>query len=72
MATDLLLGGKQYLSKIATLIKTQTYLYPRLHSSVSLLLKDLFLGDQKNIPKKFKDFNESILKAKMFDDDSLT
>jgi len=44
MAFDILDSTKQ-LAKALPLVKAQTYLYPRLHSSLVLLLEDLFRGD---------------------------
>ena len=70
LSTDLL-GSTKHLPQLATLIKSQTYLYPRLHSSVHLLLKDMFLGDQKSIVKKYQNLNETVLEATIFDEEAL-
>lgn len=70
LSTDFL-GSSKYMPQLANLIKSQTYLYPRLHSSVHLLLKDVFIGDQKSIVKKFQNLNEAVLEATIFDEEAL-
>lgn len=58
---------------MAQLIKQQTYLYPRLHSCVHLLIKDLFLGDDiKSIPKKYQSFSQVVLERTIFNEEALS
>lgn len=54
------------------MLKQQTYLYPRLHSSVHLLIKDLFLTDEiKTIPKKYQSFSQLVLEPTLFNEQAL-
>ena len=54
------------------MLKQQTYLYPRLHSSVVLLIQDLFLTDDvKTIPKKYQSFSSAVLEKVVFHEESL-
>ena len=48
------------MATISGLIKQQTYLYPRLHASASLLIVEL-LRDKKKFEKGFTSFNKIIL-----------
>jgi len=49
-------------------MKQQTYLYPRLHSSVHLTIKELF-REKKSIEKNFDLFNRIILEDSIFNED---
>jgi len=74
MAFDILDSTKQ-LAKALPLVKAQTYLYPRLHSSLVLLLEDLFRGDpnakSNALLKKFKNINDTFLEASIFNEEVL-
>lgn len=49
------------------MIKQQTYLYPRIHSSSAQLIQHL-VGDQKNFEKNFQAFNKTILVDGIFNE----
>lgn len=76
MQMDVLAVGNQKVqsgTELAQLIKQQTYLYPRLHSCVHLLIKDLFLGDDiKSIPKKYQSFSQVVLERTIFNEEALS
>lgn len=59
--------NKKYLHKIGALLKQQTYLYPRLHSSVPLIINDL-VRDKKSFEKTFVLFNQIILEDGIFNE----
>ena len=50
------------------LVKHQTYLYPRLHSSTCLLVKELF-RDKKHLGKNVETFFKVVLEDSIFNED---
>lgn len=58
---------KKILLQISTLIKGQTYLYPRLHSSIPLLIKEVF-RDEKSFESNFALFSQILLEQTIFDE----
>jgi len=63
-----IIQNKKCLHQISTLMKSQTYLYPRLHSSVHLIIKEL-LRERKLIEKNFDLFNRIVLEESIFNED---
>lgn len=63
-----IVGNKKYLQHISALIKTQTYLYPRIHSSASLLVKELCC-DQKLFGKNFVSVYKALLEDAIFNEE---
>lgn len=61
------LSQKSNLQKIANLIKTQTYLYPRLHSSNYYLIKEI-LRNESGLLDNIKVFNKMILQEGIFNE----
>ena len=67
METELVSNKKQ-LQHINTLIKQQTYLFPRLHLSTQMLVKELFV-DAKFAGKHLVQFLKEILEDAIFNDE---
>ena len=63
-------SNKKTLHQISSLMKSQTYLHPRLHTSVYLIVRELF-RDKKSIEKNFDLFNRIILEDSVFNEDVL-
>jgi len=59
--------NQKTMRTMQTLVKQQTYLYPRLHSASTHLISQLLL-DQKNFEKNFQAFNQSILVEGIFNE----
>lgn len=57
--------NKTYLNSFLNIVKTQTYLYPRLHLSVQLWVEEIFV-QKKNIFENFKPFYSYILENGIF------
>ena len=64
MQTDILSNKKQ-LQMINLLIKNQTYMFPRLHLSTQLLIKEL-CRDSKQLSKNFSVFFKTVLEDNIF------
>lgn len=54
-----------YLQSFLNVVKTQTYLYPRLHLSVQLMVEEIF-SQKKAIVDNFKPFYKTVLESGIF------
>lgn len=63
-----IVSNKKQLQHINSLIKQQTYCFPRLHLSTQLLIKELF-REPKSITKNFSGFFKTILEDAIFNDE---
>jgi len=61
--------NKKHLHQISALIKAQTYLYPRLHSSLPLLIKELFREKKALVEKNLNLFIQIILEDAIFNEE---
>jgi len=64
------MSNKKALISISSILKAQTYLFPRLHSSAMLLVKEL-MRDSKHFFKNFESFFKVLLEDAIFNEEIL-